>query len=114
MASQRAAEQRGGIGPDAIEGCDFARERQQQEGFANPARRRNQRSLCLGYSFDQPAALLGLPDVCRAPAVMSSSRAAEVAIPVTRLGGAQQRLDIETFSHRIGGIPFSQACPVAR
>ena len=39
MTGQCTTEQCGCIGPGAIEGCDFTRERQQQEGFANAARR---------------------------------------------------------------------------
>ena len=71
VARQRAAEQRGRIGPDAIESSDLSRERQQQERFADPARSSDQSGLRLGeHAFDQPAALLGLPDetICRPPA----------------------------------------------
>ena len=97
------------MGTDAPDGSAFGVEPQQQEGFAAPTRRCNQRGLCLGeHTFDQPAALLGLPGktICRAPAGDVQRWGGCRNGAGDRLRSAQQRLNIKALGHRIGGIPF--------
>lgn len=108
MAGERAAEQSGRVGPDAIEGSHFPRQCQQQEGFADTAGGGYQRGLCQReHTFDRPAPGLRLAGKAFAGPPLRDVESASGLVAGNWHRPGQQGVHIDAFGHSIGGIPLA-------